>query len=243
MITADFDRMDLEEGDLLLDLGAGGGRHSFEAMRRGIRSVAVDLDLVDLRGISRYSDELSKSIEFANLPAISTLSADARNLPFDDGVFDGAICAEVLEHLDEESKVLSELCRTLRPGGNLAVTVPSFLPEFVNWGISKEYHSAKGGHIRIYTRMELKELVERAGFTILGFDKVHSIHSPYWWLKCLAGVNTKDNPLVNRFEELLVKDMFTPIPWLRRLERLANPMLGKSQVIFAQKPYEKGRLG
>ena len=35
MLTVDFDRLDLRAGERLLDMGCGGGRHAFEAMRRG----------------------------------------------------------------------------------------------------------------------------------------------------------------------------------------------------------------
>ena len=49
MLTVDFDRLDLRPGQRLLDLGCGGGRHSYEAMRRGATVVALDAD-VDRRG-------------------------------------------------------------------------------------------------------------------------------------------------------------------------------------------------
>ena len=47
---------------------------------------------------------------------------DALRLPFPDGAFDKVICAEVLEHLDDDSAAMAELARVLRPGGMLAVT-------------------------------------------------------------------------------------------------------------------------
>ncbi|MEZ5260986.1 MAG: hypothetical protein R2755_04250 [Acidimicrobiales bacterium] len=43
MLTVDYDRLGLEPGDRLLDLGAGFGRHAFEGFRRGATAVAVDL--------------------------------------------------------------------------------------------------------------------------------------------------------------------------------------------------------
>ena len=44
MLTVDFDRLDLRAGHRLLDLGCGGGRHAFAAMRRGATVVALDYD-------------------------------------------------------------------------------------------------------------------------------------------------------------------------------------------------------
>ena len=50
MLTVDFDRLGLADGERLLDLGCGGGRHAFEAMRRGATVVALDYDAAELEG-------------------------------------------------------------------------------------------------------------------------------------------------------------------------------------------------
>ena len=54
----------------------------------------------------------------------------------------------------------------LRPGGVLAATVPSWLPEKINWMLSDDYHApaAVGGHVRIYSATELKAKLRAAGF-------------------------------------------------------------------------------
>ena len=52
MLTVDYDRLGARPGELLLDLGAGNGRHAYEAYRRGIRVVAADFnhgDMVECR--------------------------------------------------------------------------------------------------------------------------------------------------------------------------------------------------
>ena len=49
MLTVDYDKLGLKVGDRLLDIGAGFGRHAFEAFRRGARPVACDLALAELR--------------------------------------------------------------------------------------------------------------------------------------------------------------------------------------------------
>ena len=56
----------------------------------------------------------------------------------------------MLEHIPADTAAIAELARVLRPGGTLAVTVPRWGPELLNWALSDEYHNVPGGHIRIY---------------------------------------------------------------------------------------------
>ena len=54
MLTVDFDRVGVTDGTRLLDMGCGGGRHAFEAWRRGASVVALDYsegELKDVRGV------------------------------------------------------------------------------------------------------------------------------------------------------------------------------------------------
>ncbi|HEX9530180.1 MAG TPA: SAM-dependent methyltransferase, partial [Acidimicrobiales bacterium] len=59
---------------------------------------------------------------------------------------------------------------------------------------------------------------------------------PYWWLRCAVGLERDDHPLVKAYHSVLVWDI-TSAPWPTRLaERLLNPWLGKSLVVYASKP-------
>ncbi len=44
MLTVRYNQLGVRPGDRLLDFGCGGGRHSFEAMRRGAVITALDSD-------------------------------------------------------------------------------------------------------------------------------------------------------------------------------------------------------
>ena len=48
MLTVDFDRLGLEPGDRVLDMGCGAGRHAFEMYRRGADVIAFDMDADEL---------------------------------------------------------------------------------------------------------------------------------------------------------------------------------------------------
>ena len=81
--------------------------------------------------------------------------------------FDRVIAAEVLEHIPDDRGALVELARVLRPGGTLAVTVPRWWPELLNWALSDDYHTTPGGHVRIYRRGVLVERLGRAGLELM----------------------------------------------------------------------------
>src|SRR5947207_12474119 len=97
-----------------------------------------------------------------------TVQGDATRLPFADGAFDRIIAAEVLEHIPDDRIAMGELVRVLRPGGSIAVTVPRWFPELLNWALSDEYHNVPGGHIRIYRHSTLVDRLRDAGLRYRG---------------------------------------------------------------------------
>ena len=227
MLTVDYDRLGLRAGERLLDLGCGAGRHAFEAVKRGADVVALDADGSEIKHVALMLDELGGG---------SAVNGDAFHLPFPDGAFDRVIAAEVLEHLPADRSAIAELTRVLRPGGTMAVTVPRWFPELVNWALSDDYHTVEGGHVRIYRRSALEERLREAGLRVTGADYAHALHSPYWWLKCAVGVRNDDHPLVKAYHRLLVWDIVSAPPLTRIADRLLNPVIGKSLVLYTEKP-------
>ena len=168
MLTVDFGRLPIAAGDRLLDLGCGGGRHAFEAARRGAKVVAVDTDRAELDGVAAIFAGMAQAGEMPDGASGMAVAGDATRLPFPDGAFDTVIAAEVLEHLPADQKAMNEIARVLRPGGTVAVTVPAWLPERICWRLSDDYHNTPGGHIRIFTRRELTTKLTRSGLTVTG---------------------------------------------------------------------------
>lgn len=148
---------------------------------------------------------------------------------------DIVICSEVMEHIRDERQALLELHRIVKPGGILAITVPRAWPEKLCWRLSWEYRNTPGGHIRIYQRKELTKKVLTMGFRQIGpHHYAHSLHTPYWWLKCGVGLN-HPSKWVDLYHRLLVWDLMKQPMLTRIIERILNPLMGKSVVLYFER--------
>jgi SAM-dependent methyltransferase len=227
----------LREGSRVLDVGTGFGRHAFELARQGMRVVALDVAADEVAGTR---DTLTAMVESGEVPAdrfVGVLRGDATRLPFGDGRFDAVITSEVLEHVPDDTVALSEMVRVLAPRGVFAATVPSWLPEKINWMLSDEYHApaVAGGHVRIYSATELKAKLRASGLRLAGSHHAHALHTPYWWLKCAVGVNDADHALVSRYRRFLEWDIVRQPRSTQLAERVLSPVLGKSLVLYGVK--------
>lgn len=236
MLTVDYDRLGLEPGHLLLDMGAGAGRHAFEAFRRGARVVALDYGFGELREVMTLFAAMNEAGEAGTRPDAmgAAVNGDGTRLPFPDATFDRIICSEVLEHIPDHHAALRELRRVLKPDGILAATVPTWFPEQVCWKLSDEYHApfVEGGHVRIFRQSDLRDAMRAAGFRPGESHHAHALHSPYWWLKCAVGPTNDSNPAVKAYHRLLVWDIAKGPKLTRWTEKLLNPVLGKSVVVY-----------
>jgi SAM-dependent methyltransferase len=235
MITVDLNRLDIQPGSRVLDVGCGTGRHTC-AVSRLTNVIAIGLDI-------SFTDILEARKRLLNEEALGkqgggawgTLVADVTALPFKDNAFDLVICSEVLEHIHRQDAAVHEVTRVVKPGKDLVVSVPRYLPERICWALSRDYHNANNGHIRIYKKKELIELLEMAGVKKWALHFAHSLHTPYWWLKCLVGPTRKDSLLVNLYHRFLVWCIMKRNGITRVVEHLLNPLLGKSLVLYLKK--------
>lgn len=237
MLTVDYRRLGVEPTARVLDLGCGFGRHAFAAAQAGGAVVAVDAAATEVRDVRAT---FAAMVDAGELDAATcragAVQGDALHLPFASEAFDRVIASEVLEHIADDRSAMAELARVLRPGGTMAVTVPRCGPEVVNWLLSDAYHDVPGGHVRIYRRSTLLCRLGGVGLIATGSHHAHGLHSPYWWLRCLVGADNETHPLVVVYHRLLVWDIVRAPKVTRWAERILNPIIGKSLVVYVTKP-------
>jgi SAM-dependent methyltransferase len=122
--------------DRVLDVGTAHAEPAYVAALLGRAQDVTGVDLAD-----------------ADVPGMRTVVTDVRDLPFEDGAFDLALCVSTLEHVGRDNRVygadeerdphgaaeaLEELRRVLAPQGKLVVTVPCGEPEDHGWFVQLE---------------------------------------------------------------------------------------------------------
>jgi SAM-dependent methyltransferase len=131
----------------VLELGCGTGY-----VLKGLS----ELKNLQLTGAEIYLEALVQARR--RLPSVRFVQADAARLPFD-SEFDAIGAFDVLEHVQEDERVLVQIHRALKPSGFLFVTVPqhAFL-----WSRT----DCLALHKRRYARSEIIAKIERAGFRL-----------------------------------------------------------------------------
>lgn len=103
---------------------------------------------------------------------IVDVKANILELPFQDNSFDVVFCNHVLEHIEDDSKAMSELFRVMKPGGFGIFQVPQELNRahtYEDFSITEPEERAKEfgqyDHVRIYGK-DYFERLRKAGFTV-----------------------------------------------------------------------------
>ena len=150
--------------DRVLDYGCGLGHAYQSQMARAVKSYAgADVGRLALADLERKGFEALK------------IDADTGRIDVPDATFDGATCIEVFEHLFDPLQSARELHRLLKPGGALIATVPNF--GYHAWRLlallraqvpsepeNRQINRHNGVHIRFFSKLMLKRLLEDAGF-------------------------------------------------------------------------------
>lgn len=148
-----FLRGSVRAGDRALDVGSGTGDFTAALADAGAVPIGVEVAQNALeRARARHPDE-----DFRLVPIDGPL-------PFDDGSFELVWASEVIEHVTDTGRWLSEVRRVLVPGGRLVVTTPSHGRLRVVLGGIERFSEPLGDHLHLYTRRSLRTLLDEFGF-------------------------------------------------------------------------------
>jgi SAM-dependent methyltransferase len=140
-------------GPRVLNAGCGAGSLTLRMLDAGLEVTSVDASEAFVERLRRMVAERPSGP--GRSAAIRTADLHALDLP--DASFDGVVCGEVLEHLEDDRRAMSELARVLVPGGVAVATVPAN-----PWRFDWLDHWA--GHRRRYAPEALRERLQAAGF-------------------------------------------------------------------------------
>jgi SAM-dependent methyltransferase len=148
-----FLRSAVRAGDRALDLGCGDG--AFTQLLAGAGADVVGVD-VARTAVARASAR-HPSLDFRPV-------AIDGPLPFPDGAFDLVWSSEVIEHVADTARWLSEVRRVLAGGGRVLLTTPSHGRVRLAVGGIERFSEPLGDHLHLYSRHSLRRLLVEFGF-------------------------------------------------------------------------------
>ena len=158
-----------------LEIGCGTG-----FVLSGIEKAFPDMRLT---GCEVYANGLKNAS--SRLKRTNLIQMDARAMPFEKE-FDLVGCFDTLEHIEEDEAVLAQINKVLRPGGGVILTVPQH-PAL--WSYVDEYSC----HVRRYTRKELIQKMNAAGFTVKRCTSFVSLLLPLMLMSRVGNAPKKEN--------------------------------------------------
>jgi len=168
-----FENLNLKGNEKVLEIGCGRGFY--------LKTLIDIWPMLEVVGVDLNERYLSLAKKFIRNDKVKLLKADATNLPFANKTFDRIIASEVLEHIRDDEKAISEMYRVLRPGGIAIVTVPNrnypFCWDPLNWVLERTFNwhipsniwwlaGIWADHVRLYDEEELRNEIEKAGFKV-----------------------------------------------------------------------------
>ena len=155
---------------------------------------------------------------------LETLQENATNLSLDNETIDAVIAMDVLEHVQEDDKALSEIFRVLKDDGIFFITVPAF--QFM-W--SK--HDEAVQHVRRYSKREITHKLQESGFLVTNIRYWNSIVFPIALIKRLFNLGKSDLNAPPR----IINYILTRVIRIERKNKYCGYFPGTSIILTARK--------
>ena len=163
---------DLHPGEVVLDLGSGGGIDVILSARRvGPTGNAYGLDMTDeMLALAR------RNAEEARVTNVEFLKGQIEDIPLPDASVDVIISNCVINLSTDKGSVINEAARVLRPGGRLAVSDVIADPD-MDEATRQDMQQWTGCTAGALTRDEYARLLKGAGFLDVEVVETHRVHS------------------------------------------------------------------
>ncbi|MDP6368783.1 MAG: class I SAM-dependent methyltransferase [Planctomycetota bacterium] len=209
-------------GQRIWDAGAGAGL-TVEHLRRNASFVlATEYTAANVQLLEKRFAADTERIQIAPCD----LAGD-EGLAFADHKLDTIVHLDVLEHLTDDRHALALFHSVLAPGGRLLVKVPAHPFLFGTLDRASLHH-------RRYTRADLREKLESAGFRIELLRSMNIAATLPYFIK--GRILKREVNFSNTLSPKRLGTYNRLIPWLERLERWAPPPFGLSLVAVGRKP-------
>jgi len=213
-----------------LDVGCGTGRVTIRLAEQGFAVDALDIE-------EKVVDIARRVAQKRNLPIhFSVCDFVHQSGCLGDELYDVVVCTEVLEHVEDWQPVVRAMCRLLKPGGTLIITVPHNPKLF---SVIDEH----AGHYRRYRPENIVSSLDgfKVDYFTTGFPFVRLITWAYTSMLRLTAREHAPQKLWqggSPYRSVGAQIMYR----LDKLDNLFNSLnLGMTLVVRAAKPLEKGQ--
>jgi arsenite methyltransferase len=164
------DWLEIPQGGVALDVGSGPGSVTASlADAAGPDGLALGVDISEAM--------LARAVRAHAGPQVGFLRADAQRLPLRDDTVDAAVSIAVLQLIPDPAAALAEIARVLKPGGRLAVMVPSLRPPVDVWQV------LPNGGAHVFGEDEVGDILEEHGFSTVRTKTVGT----FQWVRAKRG--------------------------------------------------------
>ena len=108
--------------------------------------------------------------------------------------------------------------------------IPTAITEWFYWIATRRYFESPGGHIRVFQPRELALALARAGVRVDGVGFAHALHSPYWGVRALLGLDDETPGPTRALRRFLIHAAVSRV-WTR-VEHGLDWVFPKSLVLY-----------
>ncbi|MEP4485957.1 MAG: class I SAM-dependent methyltransferase [Halioglobus sp.] len=208
-------------GKTVIDAGCGIGNF-VEVLRDSTNQVyAVDLNPANI-------DILHKRFDGIDRVEVLQVDLDLQRSELAELGIDSVVCLDVLEHIEDDTRLLISFQEIVRPGGTLFLKVPAVPWLYGSIDVASDHH-------RRYSKKDLVAKVKRAGWTIKKARYMNLAGVLPYFLK--SRIFRRDTALSSSYTPRQIKMIERSMKLVRLLDEITGPPIGQSLVIVAEKEF------